>query len=73
VVGSGPMSAKAVRLRGGCDPLLAVDGNLLARPADLDDLLQMSHLEAIEGYHGATAPVQLLAERDLRDDHGVDP
>lgn len=58
VVGSGLMSTSSVRLRGGCAPLLVLDGSLLSRPTNLDDLLQISHLEAIEVYHGATAPIQ---------------
>jgi len=58
VSGNSAMSTPAVRLRGGCTPVVVLDGILLTRPANLDDLLQISHLEAIEVYHGATAPIQ---------------
>jgi hypothetical protein len=58
VVGNSPTSTAAVQLRGGCRPILVLDGHLLTRPVSLDDLLQVSHLEALEVYHGATAPVQ---------------
>jgi outer membrane cobalamin receptor len=47
-----------VRLRGGCSPQLVVDGVALVTPARIDGLFRPGDLEAIEVYHGPTAPIE---------------
>lgn len=46
-----------VGLRGGCTPQVVVDGAVLAGPVSLDQLAQPGDIEAIEVYHGPTAPI----------------
>jgi hypothetical protein len=50
-----------VRLRGGCAPQLVVDGVALVMPARIDMLFQPGDLEALEVYHGPTAPIEYNA------------
>jgi hypothetical protein len=47
-----------VLLRGDCVPLIVLDGTPISIPILLDELLQISEVEAIEVYHGASAPLQ---------------
>jgi hypothetical protein len=50
-----------VALRGGCSPQLVVDGVALVMPARIDMLFQPGDLEALEVYHGPTAPIEYNA------------
>jgi hypothetical protein len=50
-----------VALRGGCSPQLVIDGVALTIPAQIDMLFHPSDLEAIEVYHGPTAPIEYNA------------
>lgn len=57
VMPSGPFG-QTVRLRGGCQPSLWVDGLPLATAEGMDDILPVMDLEAVEVYHGVNLPVQ---------------
>jgi hypothetical protein len=50
-----------VALRGGCSPQIVVDGVALVTPISIDMFFQPSDLEAIEVYHGPTAPIEYNA------------
>jgi outer membrane cobalamin receptor len=57
VLPSGPFG-QTVRLRGGCEPALWVDGLPLRTVEGMDDILSAMDLEALEVYHGVNLPVQ---------------
>lgn len=57
---SGPFG-HTVRLRGGCQPTLWVDGVSLITMEGMDDILPVMDLEAVEVYHGVNLPVQFGA------------
>ncbi len=57
VMPSGPFG-QTVRLRGGCQPSLWVDGLPLVTVEGMDDILPVMALEAVEVYHGVNLPVQ---------------
>ncbi len=50
-----------VRLRDGCVPRIVLDGVPLGSPIALDELLTVGEVEAVEVYHGSSAPVQYLS------------
>ena len=47
-----------VQFRGGCSPVLWVDGVKLITPEGMDDILPPMDLEAVEVYKGPSVPVQ---------------
>lgn len=47
-----------IRLRGACEPLVVLDGIVIAQPVRLDELFPVMGIEGIEVYHGMSAPVQ---------------
>ena len=47
-----------IRLRGGCEPQVILDGIPMASPVSIDRIISPVDIEAIEVYHGATAPIQ---------------
>ena len=47
-----------IRLRGGCEPQVILDGIPMAGPVSIDQIISPTDVEAIEVYHGATAPIQ---------------
>lgn len=51
-------SAALVLLRNQCVPLIVLDGSPITIPIRLDELLNVGDIEAIEVYHGPSAPVQ---------------
>lgn len=57
VGGGGIGSGGFVGLRGGCVPQVVMDGAVMAGAVPLDALLRPSDIEAIEVYHGTTAPM----------------
>jgi hypothetical protein len=47
-----------LRMRNGCVPDVILDGVRMGSPVRLDEILQVSDLEGIEVYSGATSPMQ---------------
>jgi len=47
-----------LRMRGGCEPDVVLDGVRLSAPVRLDDILSVNDLEGIEIYSGSTTPMQ---------------
>jgi hypothetical protein len=47
-----------VLLRNNCNPLIVLDGSPISNRIRLDEILNPGDLEAIEVYHGASAPIQ---------------
>jgi hypothetical protein len=50
--------AALVLLRNDCVPLIVLDGNPISNAIRLDELLHVADIEAIEVYHGSSAPMQ---------------
>lgn len=50
--------APLVLLRNNCIPLIVLNGSPISNQIRLDELLNVADVEAIEVYHGATAPMQ---------------
>jgi len=50
--------APNVLLRGNCMPLIVLNGAPISNRIRLDEILHPQDLEAVEVYHGATAPIQ---------------
>jgi hypothetical protein len=50
-----------VLLRGNCVPQLVVDGAPFNMPIPIDEVLNVSELEAVEVYHGASTPMRYSA------------
>jgi len=57
VVPRGPFG-NGVLLRGGCVPVLVLDGMRIGLDPQLDHLIQPSDVEAVEVYHGVSVPVE---------------
>lgn len=57
VVPSGPFGTR-VLFRGGCVPLLVVDGMRIGSDPQLDHFIQPSDVEAVEVYHSPWVPVE---------------
>lgn len=47
-----------IRLRGGCTPVVVLDGIVMANPVRIDELFPVMSVEGIEVYHGSGAPIQ---------------
>ncbi len=60
--GRGGIERASVRLRGGCTPRFVIDGMMLQGPVVIDELLSTMHVEAVEVYHGATAPIRYAGQ-----------
>ncbi len=54
--------ASRILLRGGCLPRVVLDGLLLTGRVVVDDLVSTYDVEAIEVYHGASAPILYTGE-----------
>ena len=62
VRGGGGIERASVRLRGGCTPKFVIDGMMLQGPVVIDELLSTMHVEAVEVYHGANAPIRYTGQ-----------
>ncbi len=51
-------SGEPVRLRGGCTPIVVLDGLRLGNPIRIDDILTVNEVEALEVYQGSETPIQ---------------
>ncbi len=49
-----------ILLRGGCTPLVVLDGVRLSNPVRIDELFAVEQLEGIEVYQGSSAPIQYV-------------
>lgn len=54
--------ANRIQLRGGCLPRVVLDGLLLSGRVVIDDLVSTYDIEALEVYHGASAPILYTGE-----------
>ena len=48
----------SVRLRGGCTPIVVLDGLRLGNPIRIDDIRTVNEVEALEVYQGSETPIQ---------------
>ncbi len=55
------MSGGRIRMRGGCRPLVIMDGVRLMTDEGIDEFLLPDHVEAVEVYRGAQVPVEFGA------------
>jgi hypothetical protein len=64
----------SVRARGGCEPLVFIDGqavNMYGTTTSVDDLIRPEDLEGIEVYGGASVPIQFVRDGPMGSNCGA--
>jgi len=64
----------ALRARGGCEPLVYIDGqsvNMYGTATSVDDLIRPEDIEGIEVYGGASVPIQFVRDGPMGSNCGA--